>query len=109
MDFPGSAAGYDKKYGYPLYYVSGLPAGEHTIRIEVSGEKTADSGGCYISIDYFRILREGRPEPVKLAVLNDFNYPQISWGNYKKPAIRISSGYHNQVEMVCLLYTSRCV
>ena len=105
VDFPGSAAGYDKKYGYPLYYVSGLPAGEHTIRIEVSGEKTADSGGCYISIDYFRILTEGRPEPVKLAVLNDFNYPQISWGNYKKPAIRISSGYHNQVEMVLSVRT----
>lgn len=105
VDFPGSAAGYDKKYGYPLYYVSGLPAGEHTIRIEVSGEKTADSGGCYISIDYFRILAEGRPEPVKLAVLNDFNYPQISWGNYKKPAIRISSGYHNQVEMALSVRT----
>lgn len=99
VDFPGSAAGYDKKYGYPLYYVSGLPAGEHTVRIEVTGEKTADSGGCYIGIDYFRVLAEGRPEPVRFAVLNDFNYPQISWGNYKKPAIRIGSGYHNQIEM----------
>lgn len=99
VDFPGSAAGFDKKYGYPLYFVDGLEYGEHTLCIEVTGEKTKDSQNCYISVDYFRILTGERTEPVKFIVLENFNYPQISWGNYKKEAIRIGDGSEIQVCM----------
>ncbi|MDO5422918.1 MAG: glycoside hydrolase family 2 TIM barrel-domain containing protein [Eubacteriales bacterium] len=99
VDFPGSAAGYDRKYRYPLYSVTGLEDGEHTLRIEVTGEKETNSQNCYINIDCFRILGQESTEPVELHLLDDFNYPQISWGNYKKPGIRIADGYEGWFTM----------
>ena len=97
VDFPGSAAGYDKKYGYPLYSVQGLKDGPHTLRVEVTGEKARDAEDCYIVADHFRILRRRGEEPVRFAVLNDFNYPHIAWGNYTKPPILVADGYQNTV------------
>ena len=97
VDFPGSAAGYDKKYGYPLYSVDGLPDGPHTVRIEVAGEKEQGAEDSYIVVDHFRILRKRGEEAVRFAVLNDFNYPHIAWGNYTKPAIMVKDGYTNTV------------
>ncbi|HHV12446.1 MAG TPA: hypothetical protein GXX75_19410 [Clostridiales bacterium] len=99
VDFPGSAAGYDKKYGYPLYSVTGLPFGEHTIRIEVSGEKAQDAGDYYTVIDYLRIIRREMEEPVRFIINNDYNYPHIAWGNYSKPPILIQEGYSNFASM----------
>jgi hypothetical protein len=93
VDFPGSAAGYDKKYGFPLYSVDDMPNGPHTLRIEVTGEKTSDAEDCYIVLDHFRILRRRGEEAVRFAVLNDFNYPHIAWGNYTRPAILVEDGY----------------
>jgi len=89
VDFPGSAAGYDKKYGFPVYSAEGLAEGTHTLKIEVSEG--------YIVIDHFRILRQKVEERVIFAVLNDFNYPHIAWGNYTKPAIIVEDGYSNYV------------
>lgn len=103
VDFPGSAAGDDRKYRYPVYSVTGLPAGAHTLRIEVTGEKIPDAGDCYIAVDCFRLLDDTkpRPEPVSLLLLNDFNYPQISWGNWKKEGLCLAEGYQNRV-VLCL-------
>ena len=97
VDFPGSAAGYDKKYGFPLYVVSGLPDGPHTLRVEATGSKAKDAEDGYIVVDHFRILRKRGEEPVRLAVLNDYNYPHIAWGNYTKPPILVADGYTNSV------------
>lgn len=95
VDFPGSAAGYDKKYDYPVYSVSGLAHGKHTLRIEVTGEKVPDAGESYLVLDYFRVLQTRGDEAVRFIVCNDYNYPHIAWGNYCKPAIFIEDGYTN--------------
>lgn len=97
VDFPGSAAGYDKKYTYPVFSIDGLPAGEHTLRIEVTGEKARDAFDSYVVIDYFRILDGTSPEPAAFIVNNEYNYPHIAWGNYTKPEIVIYDGYENAV------------
>jgi len=97
VDFPGSAAGYDKKYDFPLYSVDGLPEGRHKLKIEVTGEKAPDASGSYVVVDHFRIIRKRGEEPVRFAVLNDFNYPHIAWGNYTKPPIIVHDGYKNHV------------
>ena len=94
----GGAPGYDKRYGIPMYSVTGLPNGKHTLRIEVDGTKAKDSGGYYVVIDAFRVLRE-KPDDVKVIINNDFNYPHIAWGNYTKPAIMLQDGYTNSVTM----------
>jgi hypothetical protein len=99
VDFPGSAAGYDKKYGLPLYSITSLPLKEHTLRIEVSGDKAEDAGDYYIVIDYLRIIRREMEEPVSFIINNDYNYPHIAWGNYSKPPILIQEGYSNFVSM----------
>ncbi len=96
VDFPGSADGYDKKYHYPLYSVNGLAYGTHTIRIEPLGKGSRESQAPYIIIEEFRILDGTRPEPVRLYINNDYNYPMISWGNYRKEPILVQEGYENQ-------------
>ena len=98
-DFPGSAAGYDKKYRYPLYSITGLKDGEHTIRIEATGRKANDAKNSYIVIDYLRIIGKEGEEPIRFIINNDYNYPHIAWGNYSKPAILIEDGYSNYVTM----------
>lgn len=99
VDFPGSAAGYDKKYGYPLYSIKGLANGEHFIRIEVTGAKAPDAKNSYIVIDYLRVIAEEMEEPIRFIVNNEYNYPHIAWGNYTKPPVRIYDGYRNSVRM----------
>ena len=99
VDFPCSSAGFDKKYHLPIFSADGLPFDEHTIRIEVCGEKAADSSDYYIVIDYLRVLTGESTEPVKLNVNQAFAYPHISWGNYRKPPILIESGTRGRVRM----------
>lgn len=101
VDFPGSADGYDKKYHYPLYSVSGLQAGTHTIRIEPLGKGSEESQDTYIIVEEFRILNGFAPEPVRLYINNDYNYPMISWGNYCRKPICVQKGYENQA-VFCL-------
>ncbi len=97
VDFPGSAAGYDKKYGYPLYSAQGLADGPHTLRVEATGDKFPDAGDAYIVIDHFRVIGKRGEEPVGLLVLNDYNYPHIAWGNPARPAILVTDGATNRV------------
>ncbi|MDD4849301.1 MAG: glycoside hydrolase family 2 TIM barrel-domain containing protein [Gemmiger sp.] len=99
VDFPGSAAGYDKKYKYPVFSVQNLAPGTHRLRVEVTGQGVKDANNTYLAVDYFRVLDGTAPEPLRVLLLNDFNYPQISWGNFKKPGIYIYPGYQNQVTL----------
>lgn len=99
VDFSCSSVGYDKKYHYPVFSITDLPPGEHTIRIEVCGEKAEDSSDTYIVIDYLRVLNGERTEPVKFIINHEFAYPHLSWGNYCKEPILIQDGYHNTVHM----------
>lgn len=104
VDFSCSSVGYDKKYHLPVFSVTDLPYGEHTIRIEVCGEKASDASDCYIVIDYLRILNGERTEPVKLIVNQEFSFPHLSWGNYRKPPVLMEEGTVGVVRMkaVCL-------
>lgn len=108
VDFPCSSAGFDKKYHLPIFSVDGLDFGEHTIRIEVCGEKAADASDYYIVIDYLRVLTGERTEPVKLNVNQAFAYPHISWGNYRKAPILIEGGTQGRVRMQILRGRNQC-
>lgn len=98
-EFSGSALAHDKKHRFPVFSMDGLPYGNHTLHIEVTGEHTPDSSDSYIVIDYFRILTGRQKEPVRFIMNHEFNFPQIAWGNYSKPPILIAEGYENQVTM----------
>lgn len=99
VDFSCSSVGYDKKYHLPIFSVDGLKPGEHTLRIEVSGEKAEDASDCYIVIDYFRVLNGQRMEPVKLIVNQEFAFPHLSWGNYRKKPILMKEGTEGSVSL----------
>lgn len=92
VDFPGSAAGYDKKYHFPVYSVQGLFEGQHTLKIEVLGSHASDSNDSYIVLETFVILTPVLRRPVRIHLLSDYNYPHISWGNRYKPAVFIKEG-----------------
>lgn len=99
VDFSCSSVGYDKKYQLPIFSVTELPPGEHTIRIEVCGEKAEDSSDTYIVIDYLRVLNGERTEPVRLLVNQEFSYPHLSWGNYRKPPVLMEKGTTGRIHM----------
>lgn len=99
VDFSCSSPGYDKKYGLPIFSVTDLPMDKHTIRIEVCGEKAEDASDTYIVIDYLRILNGEQVEPVRLLVNQEFSYPHLSWGNYRKPPILMEEGTTGSVRM----------
>lgn len=94
VDFPGSSAGFDKKYHYPVFSVTGLENGPHTLTIEVLGTHAADSCDSYIVLEEFRVLAPDTAsrQPLLLHLLKDFNFPHLSWGNRMKPAIRPTDG-----------------
>lgn len=102
VDFPCSSVGYDKKYHIPIFSITDLPYGEHTIRIEVCGEKEEDASDYYIVIDYLRVLNGERTEPVKLIINQKFSFPHLSWGNYRKPPILLKEGTWGRVHMKAL-------
>lgn len=97
LSTPGIARGYEKEPGRLVYSIENLPYGEHTLTVEVRGEKNSRSMGAYVFIDHFRILGENDYGDTKLIINSEFNYPELSWGCYTKPAIRVSTGYEKKI------------
>jgi hypothetical protein len=95
----GAARGEEKIYQWPLFSVEGLPAGEHTIKVVVTGVRNPRSNNAYVSVDAFLILGSGAEGQVQMNILNAWNYPEITWGNYVKPAIFVAEGYSNTVRL----------
>lgn len=95
----GVSRGEERIYRQVLFSKEGLPEREHTIRIVVTGQRNRGASGCYVSIDAFLVL--GGPEAgnVRLNVNNEWNYPELSWGNYVKEPILIEPGYLNRVRL----------
>jgi hypothetical protein len=94
---PGTSRGEKKLYQEMLFSKEGLPEGEHTIKIVVTGEKDEDANNSYVPVDGFVVLG-GRPDAdVRFVINNAWNYPELTWGNYVKDPILIWSGYSNQV------------
>ncbi|MDW7659641.1 MAG: hypothetical protein SCM11_20925, partial [Bacillota bacterium] len=92
VEKPGMSRGYEKRYQRLLFSVSGLAAGPHTLRIEVTGEKGKGADFAYVLIDWFRI-HGGQPDPVRLIVADQWNVRRLAWGNAINPAIRIEAGH----------------
>ncbi len=85
--------GYLKAYGCLVYSAQDLPMGEHTLRIEVNGKQGNDSCECYVNIDHFVVLDGSEAGDIRFIINSEFNYPQLSWGDYEKQPIQVSTGY----------------
>lgn len=92
-----SPRGYQKIYRWLAFSIQNLPAGEHTIRIEVTGEMAEGATAGYVMIDHFLVLDGKETGDTRFIIDNEFNYPEISWANYCKPPISVSSGYTRRV------------
>jgi hypothetical protein len=90
----------DKRAGLPreiLYSKEGLAAGQHTIKVVVTGKKSAPSTGTIVTVGGFRVLNGRSRGMVRFIINNEWNYPQLGWGNYVKDPVLIKAGYSNQV------------
>ena len=94
---PGIARGYEKDPGRLVYAAEGLPEGEHTLTITVKGERAPGSMGAYVFVDHFLVFGEGDYGDTQLIIDSEFNYPELSWGCYTKPPVRVSSGYSRRI------------
>ena len=56
-------------YQKPVYKRHGLTLGKHTLRIEVTGAKSASSNGVGVNIDAFEVLSPDKTEPPAPTVL----------------------------------------
>jgi len=92
-----NARRYKKYYRTIVYSIQDLPAGEHSIVIEVTGEKAADSDGSYVIIDHFIVLDGNEIGDTRFIINSEFNYPELSWGTYSKPPIIVSTGYTGRI------------
>jgi beta-galactosidase len=92
-----NARRYKKYYRSLVYSIEDLPWGEHTIRIEVTGEKAPESNGSYVIIDHFIVLDGKEIGDTKFIINSEFNYPELSWGCYSKPPIIVSTGYTRRI------------
>ncbi|WP_176462557.1 glycoside hydrolase family 2 protein [Paenibacillus odorifer] len=88
-----NARGYTKYYRQLVYSIQDLPMGKHTLRIEVTGEKAAGSNNSYVNIDHFLVMDGNEIGDTRFLINSEFNYPELSWGDYTKPPIIVSSGY----------------
>ncbi len=94
---PGAARGYEKDYRRLVFSVQNLPMGEHSLCIEVTGEKAPNSINSYVNIDHFIVLDGQETGDTRFIIDSEFNYPELSWGCYTKPPITVSTGYTRRV------------
>ena len=79
-----------------VYTKAGLTAGTHTIKVVVTGQKNPAANNIYALIDGFEPIPpagQDTSNDVLLTIKNQWNYPDIDWGNYIKPAIVLPAGY----------------
>lgn len=89
--------GSQKLYRQLVYAIEHLPMGEHKIRIVVTGEKAPESNNSYVNIDHFIVLDGNEVGDTRFMINSEFNYPELSWGNYTKPPITVSTGFTRKV------------
>lgn len=85
--------GYRKHWRYPVFAKENMKAGDHEIKIVVTGIPAAESYNAYVSIDAFWILDDGKEGDTRFIIDREFNYPELSWADYVKPPILIKTGY----------------
>jgi hypothetical protein len=78
-----------------LHEVSGLAGARHTLKVTL-----ADSHGGTLGINFFELIRPAsRPPTAHLIVDHLWNYPQLDWGNFVRPAIRLEAGFRAVVRL----------
>jgi len=45
------------------------------------------------------VLGDFPPGEVRFNINNEWNYPELTWGNFVKPPVRVETGYTNTVRM----------
>ena len=95
----GFSRGEAKMYQCVLFSKEGLADGEHTIRVVVAGNKNPLSNNAYVSVDAFAVLGAQDQGDIRFMIDNEWNYPELTWGNYVKEPIMIETGYTNTVRM----------
>ena len=93
----GAARGYEKEYRRLVFSVKDLQEGEHELKIEVAGEHMPGAMGDYVFIDHFLIYNGDSEGDSAFIIDSEFNYPELSWGCYTKPPVRVESGYSKTV------------
>lgn len=91
------ARGYKKYFRQLVYSIQDLPHGKHILRIEVTGERAEGSNNSYVNIDHFLVMDGSEIGDTRFLINSEFNYPELSWGNYTKPPIAVSSGYTRRI------------
>jgi hypothetical protein len=77
-----------------LFTKTGLSQGQHTIKIVFTNNEN-NSGT--VSMDSFRIVGFKTKGNVKFVVNNEWNVPNLAWGNYVKDPILPEKGYTNKI------------
>ncbi len=95
----GTSRGEVKARDEILFSREDLTAGSHVLRLEVLDHKHPDSNNSYVSLSGFRILNRQARGNVLFHILNEWNYPELTWGNYMKDPILIGAGYTNRVQV----------
>jgi len=89
--------GYEASYNEIMYSVRDLEDGEHTLTIEVCGTQGTSGAGSYVTLDYMLVMREDWLGDVRFYIDNEFNYPDLTYGCWRKDPILVDSGYTNRV------------
>lgn len=82
---------YLDKQPLALFSKEGLSDGKHTLKIVA---RSSD-----VAIDVFRLLRSDSKDDVRMVYVNQWNYPDLSWGNYVKRPQITGNYYQNAVRM----------
>ncbi|MCL2058662.1 MAG: hypothetical protein FWH01_06335 [Oscillospiraceae bacterium] len=101
MGGSGAIRGDERAYGEMAYTIEGLPYGKHTIKVAVAGAASdfrgIRSSNAYVSIDAFVVLGGHLDGDVLMHINGQYNYPELSWGTYMKDAIKVETGYTDEV------------
>jgi hypothetical protein len=89
-------------YQQVLFSKDGLAAGQHTVKVVVTGDHNPLAGGTWVNIDAFAV--DGPPSTgilpgTGIAFMDDnfLTYPQLGYGDYQLPGLTIPDGYTNSV------------
>ncbi|WP_406417262.1 hypothetical protein OH809_35965 [Streptomyces sp. NBC_00873] len=86
-----------KQFQQQAFERTGLAEGEHTVSVRVTGRKNAAATDAHVALDAFETLTSDafprRAPGVGLIVSARINYPDLAWGNYIDPAIKLPAGW----------------
>lgn len=86
--------GTGKQYQVVVFERTGLAKSKHTVVVRVTGEKNEYASAAYVIVDAFQPITDDSPDHgVQVITSARANYPDLGWGNYIDPAIRLPAGF----------------